>query len=33
MGIFEAFNDFIADVVNFFIALLDDFLGFFGIDI
>jgi len=26
-------RDFIADVVNFFIDLLDGFLGFFGIDI
>jgi hypothetical protein len=33
MGIFEALGDFIADVVNFFIRLLDDFLGIFGIDI
>lgn len=33
MGIYDALTDFIADVVNFFIALLDDFLGFFGIDI
>lgn len=26
-------RDFFADVVNFFIGLLDEFLGFFGVDI
>ena len=33
MGILEAIADFIADVVNFLIAGLDVFLGFFGINI
>lgn len=29
----DMIRDFIADVVNFFIGLLDTFLGIFGIDI
>lgn len=33
MGIYGTVTDFIADVINFFIALLDNFLSIFGIDI
>lgn len=33
MGFFDTLTDLIADVVNFFIRLLDDFLAIFGIDI
>lgn len=33
MRIFDAITDFIADVINFFIAALDSFLSIFGINI
>lgn len=33
MGIFEGIADFIADVINFFIGILDEVLSWVGINI